>query len=452
MSNTGLLFNANFNSGSDITSMGFKYSGNPSSIVNIAGQRAVELKLDHYGSNTHKHRTEIQPNKLPSPDFSSGMFAKMGGEFWYGVRTYMPESWNELDRSVSIITQWHARPDAGNPPVALQTRLVNGKEHFNLIIRSDPTSDGTKGFKNIDQFDLGPIYNDIGKWTDWVWRIKWSPNGDGFLQLYKDGKLVVDFKGGTCYVDTAGPYLKVGLYKFSWSSSTDTGADSRTIYVDDVRVADSTGSYATVVSPNAASAPQAPQVPGFITGTAGDDKLSGTAGPDTIDGGAGDDFLDLTNEKSGWNIDLATGRADGGGTNVDRLISIENVIGSNFADVLMGDAGGNKLRGLQGDDVIDGRAGDDTLAGGAGSDTIYGGQGHDLIYGGLDNDVLYGGAGNDTLYGDEGNDTIFAGLGEDVIVTGSGADRIMVEGLGMGTDRVLDFAPGEDVIDLTILH
>ncbi|MGQ9372140.1 hypothetical protein, partial [Azospirillum sp. A39] len=75
MSTTGLLFNTDFNSGSDVTSMGYKYSGNPSSMATMDGQRGVKLTLDHYGSNDYNYRTEIQPNKLPSSHFSSGMFA-----------------------------------------------------------------------------------------------------------------------------------------------------------------------------------------------------------------------------------------------------------------------------------------------------------------------------------------------------------------------------------------
>ncbi|WP_051340566.1 heparin lyase I family protein [Azospirillum halopraeferens] len=477
MSNTGLLFNANFNSGSDITSMGFKYSGNPSSIVNIGGERAVKLTLDHYGSNTHKHRTEIQPNKLPGGDFSSGMFAKMGGEFWYGVRTYMPDSWNEPDRSVSIITQWHARPDAGNPPVALQTRMVNGKEHYNLIIRSDPTSNGTKGFKNIDQFDLGPISGDINKWTDWVWRIKWAPDGKGFLQLYKDGKLVVDFKGGTCYVDSAGPYLKVGLYKFEWNNAKDTGADSRTIYVDDVRIADATGGYATVASPSstagqkappsagtdtkAPSSPTAPVVGGDTDGTAGGgggggggssdgakgadanvihgtdgaDRLNGTAGADVVSGGAGDDVL-----------------SGGGGADI--------LYGNEGNDVLYGNKGNDILYGGQGDDTVyggqdhdqlHGNQGNDVLYGNLGNDVLFGNQGDDVLFGGQGDDVLFGGQGNDALYGGEGDDVLVGGLGFDTMTGGGGRDTFVIESFTDSMVRVTDFNPGEDRLDLAPL-
>lgn len=457
----GLIFEADFNSGSDITKMGFKFSGNGSKIVDIEGQRAVQLTLDHYAS-ANSYRTEIQPNGVSGAGYTSGMFAKMGGEYWYGVRTMMDDGWREKDSSVSIITQWHARPDAGNPPVALQTRLgSDGKQYYNLIIRSDPDTNGTSGFKYINQFNLGPIDGDIGKWVDWVWHIKWAADGKGYLQLFKDGKMVVDFSGGTAYVDSIGPYLKVGLYKFGWQNKADTGADSRTLYVDDIRIADSSGSYASVAPGNGTSSggngggtttpPPAPKPTPTVNGTEGADKLVGTDASEVIDGKGGIDFLDIQTAKAGATVDLAAGKAEMSATNIDTLKNIENVLGSAFNDKLYGDAGANKLRGMAGNDYIDGREGNDTLAGGDGNDTVLGGAGNDEMYGGTGNDYLDGGSGNDTIMGDEGNDTILGGGGNDVLTGGSGADLFVAHTAIDGRARITDFAPGEDKLDLNAL-
>ncbi|MGQ9367209.1 calcium-binding protein, partial [Azospirillum sp. A39] len=212
-----------------------------------------------------------------------------------------------------------------------------------------------------------------------------------------------------------------------------------------------------------------------VTGTAGDDKLTGTAAAETIDGGKGVDFLDLSADTAGWKVDLAAGTADGGGDNVDTLVSIENVIGSDQADEFFGDEGANKLRGLKGNDIVYGRGGDDVLAGGAGDDQVYGGAGADLMYGGTEHDALFGGLGADTLYGDEGNDLLNGGGAADVLIGGTGADTMtggndmtpggavdvmtggagadtfVVERLDNGADRVTDFSATEDKIDLSAL-
>jgi Ca2+-binding RTX toxin-like protein len=74
-------------------------------------------------------------------------------------------------------------------------------------------------------------------------------------------------------------------------------------------------------------------------------------------------------------IDLYSGGGDG-----DTFTSIENVVGSAFEDVLLGDAGNNTLFGLDGVDLLGGQGGDDILVGGAGADVLDGGFGADVYF------------------------------------------------------------------------
>ena len=97
----------------------------------------------------------------------------------------------------------------------------------------------------------------------------------------------------------------------------------------------------------------------------------------------------------------------------DKLTSIENVTGSGFNDVLIGDDEANRLAGGDGDDYLIG--GDDILDGGAGADTLDGGA--DSV-----RDTLTGGAGNDIF----------------VVSADDGTDLA-------GADLVTDFASGEKV-------
>ncbi|MCA9012822.1 MAG: hypothetical protein KDB01_23890, partial [Planctomycetaceae bacterium] len=60
------------------------------------------------------------------------------------------------------------------------------------------------------------------------------------------------------------------------------------------------------------------------------------------------------------NVNLATKTASGGAGN-DTLDSIENVIGSNFDDFIMGDANDNTLDGIGGLDTIFGGGGIDII-------------------------------------------------------------------------------------------
>jgi Ca2+-binding RTX toxin-like protein len=116
-----------------------------------------------------------------------------------------------------------------------------------------------------------------------------------------------------------------------------------------------------------------------VWGGAGDDVLDGGMGDDTIDGGAGIDTASYVTAQSGVAVDLRIiedQNTRGAGT--DTLVSIENLVGSAFGDILTGTLGANRIDGGDGDDVILGRGGDvysleglgDVLSGGAGADTF----------------------------------------------------------------------------------
>ncbi len=123
----------------------------------------------------------------------------------------------------------------------------------------------------------------------------------------------------------------------------------------------------------------------------------------------------------------------------DGLISIENIDGSMFNDVIVGDGKANVLNGLSGDDVINGGGdndtvrggeGNDTLNGDAGNDVVEGGNGNDDVFGGDGDDVLRGGNGNDELNGGNGNDTLHADAGNDTMTGGAGTDTAVFGGSG----------------------
>ncbi|NER60616.1 type I secretion C-terminal target domain-containing protein [Pseudomonas sp. MAFF212428] len=144
-----------------------------------------------------------------------------------------------------------------------------------------------------------------------------------------------------------------------------------------------------------------------LYGGDGDDLLIGGAGNDLLDGGAGLDTASYASAGSGVTVSLAeTGVQNTVGAGLDRLVSIENLVGSNFDDKLTGDEHAN---------------------------TLIGGLGHDTLVGGAGDDVLIGGPGNNTLTGGEGSDTFLWQQGN------------------TGHDRVTDFTPGTDRLDLSQL-
>ena len=210
------------------------------------------------------------------------------------------------------------------------------------------------------------------------------------------------------------------------------------ITADNITINDGTGGTPVVVTTGRIEAARGVESGGFDTNVEDVRSLYGS----------GDDYgNDRTDLRNNYNKG-------------DRLVDIENVIGSDFddnitgnstmdnpvtegtdeamtsANKLEGGAGKDTITGGAGNDVIDGGDGDDPmLSGGAGHDDIMGGAGRDELDGGDDNDILNGGAGDDTLTGgdDAGTDTfVFApGHGDDLIKDFGEGDKIDLKAFGI---------------------
>jgi serralysin len=161
-----------------------------------------------------------------------------------------------------------------------------------------------------------------------------------------------------------------------------------------------------------------------VQGLGGADVLLFSAAADLLDGGAGQDIADYRLAPAFVVIDLQGSAANRGLASGDRLVAIEGVHGSAFADTLLGDLMDNGFDGDAGADVLDGRLGADDLFGGSGDDRLFGGDGDDRLEGGLDHDRILGGAGNDSLLGGDANDRLFGSTGADALSGGNGADWV----------------------------
>ncbi len=181
---------------------------------------------------------------------------------------------------------------------------------------------------------------------------------------------------------------------------------------------------------------------GYMTSA---DLIYGEDGNDTIYGGAGGDV-----GAGGAGMDTIYGQAGR-----DRLLGglgIDHVYGGDDVDYIYGDEGNDVVSGEGGTDVVEGGWGDDLILGGEGSDRLYGNSeqypGIPLDYVFNDHDRMYGGAGDDWLFGGEGDDLIYGDEGADLLSGSYGADRFVYKGAAAldGTDLILDFKDGEDLI------
>ena len=158
------------------------------------------------------------------------------------------------------------------------------------------------------------------------------------------------------------------------------GAGNDTLYGDGMIVADTRPTGGS--GPPTTFADATELNPGAVDGN---DTLEGGLGNDTLDGGGGNDTASYAHANGSVTVTLYDGTASGADGN-DALISVENVIGSNFGDSIFGDSGANRL---------DGGNGNDRLISGDGNDLLYGGSGNDILKGELGDDLIDGGAGID---------------------------------------------------------
>jgi len=234
-----------------------------------------------------------------------------------------------------------------------------------------------------------------------------------------------------------------------------------------------------------------------LMGGPGDhDEVAGSLGIDTINGGPGD--FDLVHGDYGYDrmdggpgqgdiasfaTDVGAGKGGGGvkvnlarhrarGDGHDRLFRFEDLEGSAFGDILVGDRKANAIEGGAGDDTIRGGGGRDELLGGEGTDRCNGARGRTVscgrekkpsasAYVELDPtlDQAAGGGGGLQIVGGGGNDHFIVAFDEatstfgvtasDGIALGPGCTRVSAEQASCPSDGparwvMADLGPGRD--------
>ena len=208
-----------------------------------------------------------------------------------------------------------------------------------------------------------------------------------------------------------------------------------------------------------------------ITGDAGNNIFIGGKGSDAINGGGGIDtasYVTSTGVTVNLNLGTAIEKYDSS-TSTDTLTSIENIVGSSFADAITGNSLNNVFTGGAGNDTLDGGAGVDTASyltayqgvkvnlatgnatghgtdtllnienviGSSYADTLTGNGGANSLFGGAGNDILIGGAGNDVLNGGAGTDWAYYNTAVSAVSASLATTAVQITG-GAGSDSLID--------------
>ncbi|MGB7442968.1 MAG: heparin lyase I family protein, partial [Coleofasciculaceae cyanobacterium] len=241
-SDTRLLFADNFEDG---ISPQWRYETAHEDSVQLVDSpdglgSAAKFQLSQNDPNVHSSkRSELALGLEPA-----------NAERWYGFKTFLPSDW-QADPSFEIVTQWHAYPDFDlgedwrSPPLNLLLR----DNKWQIDSRWDPkqVTENNNPEPEGGKETLWQGSYETGKWTDWVFHIDWSYQSDGLIEVWKDNQLVLENQGPNTYNDENGVYFKTGIYKPDWKYNPDKSATStRTLYIDEVRIADGSADYSTV--------------------------------------------------------------------------------------------------------------------------------------------------------------------------------------------------------------
>ncbi|WP_269539033.1 DUF7594 domain-containing protein [Cerasicoccus fimbriatus] len=190
---------------------------------------------------TYSMRSYMQ-NQDKRAEIVSSRRGTVGGEHWYGWSIYLPA--NAGDTTQDIISQFHdwhsSQPSWAKDGVAPTCIVAKTNGHLQMDLKFQKI--GLNETEH-DYFDLGAFTPNA--WNDIVIHVKWTHETTGFMKIWVNGVLQMDYTGPT-YLDYGpgnGPYFKMGNYKgvYHWS-----GDSPRTYYMDEYRMGDAYASYADV--------------------------------------------------------------------------------------------------------------------------------------------------------------------------------------------------------------
>lgn len=177
-------------------------------------------------------------------------------EYWIGASILIPEDWvSDSINFEDVFLQVHKNPDVNGPGTCepgyygtqpIQLDLRGTQWHFKHL----KSNLNAKKFGDyVVRAELGPVSK--GRWTDFIFNLKFAYGNDGFQKIWIDGKDVYNYTGSTICAgkdksDKAAnmAYLLVSLYKANWENSPHV--ETRTVYYDEIRVGNSSASYTDV--------------------------------------------------------------------------------------------------------------------------------------------------------------------------------------------------------------
>jgi hypothetical protein len=217
-----------------------KYDGLDNiSVVNTQHRSGKYTAKCHF--ETGQDRVEITTADGIS---ANGQYGMNGQVNWYGWSMWIPQDISS-DRW-TILSQWHYHTP-GSMVDSLQTVKGSGNSPTRLSL----SPQGMLKFALFHQvgstqktdrvYELGNNLIQYNNWNDFVMQVKWTSQIDGFVNVWVNGKQVLDLTGTSTYFDNPyGPRFKAGAYKGANYKYPGAPFD---VYLDEYRHGDQTSNY-----------------------------------------------------------------------------------------------------------------------------------------------------------------------------------------------------------------
>ena len=134
-----------------------------------------------------------------------------GQDIWFGF-TMLVEPGPATTAAWVNLGQLHNTPDSGE--MSASPPWVQGfgpGDHFRIFVRHTAENPLVHNPEPIVLFE--DTHFQRGRPYRFVYHLKLAPTGAGVAQVWRDSRLVGDYKGPLGYPDKSGPYFKFGIYR-----------------------------------------------------------------------------------------------------------------------------------------------------------------------------------------------------------------------------------------------
>lgn len=224
---------------------------NPEAVVlsdySRSGDTSFRLRVDYdweYPDGVRRGTNKPIPNHRD--EMKNQGYSTWNTPFWFAFSLGLDDEWRP-DSHIEQVQEFHRdlsdnpgdslsekKEYSGSKPGKPVSTQIDGRT---MQFRSDWMEDGeAKSFIEPAPFDLK-----AGQWYDVVMNINWSnerhADGEGFMKIWVNDTLVVDYDGNTVANDVAPPRPpELRIYKWLWNQDRITPDEkTRTYYFDDIR-------------------------------------------------------------------------------------------------------------------------------------------------------------------------------------------------------------------------